>query len=74
MSDANFEGILEVLRKIHGLYPTLRFGEVIQVAVDRFKLTENFNLTNITSKQMLNYLCKYHDELARKKEKENAPA
>jgi len=54
--DSNFEAILEELKELHQEFPDIRFGQIIQSAVDISKKGNNSNLNDITSKQLLNSL------------------
>lgn len=53
MKDQNFEGIMHKLKDIHKEFPDLRFGLVLQVAMDEQKRTHNANFNDISSKQIL---------------------
>ena len=56
MVDTNFEAILKVLKDIHKDFPDLRFGEVVQNAVDESRRLYNLNLTGKSSKEILRSL------------------
>ena len=64
MADTNFNKIIDYLKKIHKKYPTMRFGEVAQVAMDKHKAKKNADMSDITSKDFLNGLKKYFPEEA----------
>lgn len=40
------------MEKIHKDNPTLRFGEVVQKAMDRKKMSTNYDLHNCSSKEI----------------------
>jgi len=63
LKDLNFEIIMDELRQINKKYPDLRFGSLLQTAIDTQKLSSNVNLHDMSSKQI--YLClkKYHTVL-----------
>lgn len=54
--DLNFGKILKKLKIIHEQFPDLRFGEVIQKAVDNIKRGANIDLHDISSKKILKAL------------------
>ena len=68
MKDAKFIEILEELKRIHEDTPSLRFGEVIQSAIDRGKKKPNYNLHDLTSKQILKHLKEFQTLVDKKKE------
>jgi hypothetical protein len=57
--DTQYTAILEALKQIHDRYPDLRFGEVIQSAVDRLRQGLNVNLHDVSSKELLSSLGDY---------------
>ena len=67
MTDTHFDAILEKLKELHTEYPTMQFGEIIQVALDQEKRTANFNLMDVSSKVLLSSLESYHTLLKRKR-------
>lgn len=60
--DLCFEKVLEVLKNIHKEFPDLRFGLVIQSAMDRYAATPNMNLHDRNSKQILDALTDFQRE------------
>ena len=54
--DMNFNKILEVLKDIHNKFPDLRFGAVIQIAIDTYKNNKNIDLNEKSSKEILKAL------------------
>ena len=58
--DNLFEDILKELKDIHKLFPDMRFGLVIQNAIDQEKKLSNVDLTDRSSKQLLDALKKYN--------------
>lgn len=56
MTDTKFNEVVDKLKEIHEKYPDLRFGEVIQTAVDRSKQTKNVQLHDVPSKLFLKAL------------------
>lgn len=54
--DNNFDAIIEELKRIHGLFPDLRFGEVLQSALDLGKGKSNVNFFDVPSKVILKAL------------------
>jgi hypothetical protein len=71
MGDSKFIEILEKLEKIHKDFPSMRFGEVIQVALDQGLNLHNVNLYDRSSKQILSKLEEYYELLKFKREKNN---
>ena len=61
--DLNFNKCLEIMRELHEEEPTLRFGEVIQTAIDKKRGGANIDLHNCTSKEIYNCLVKYLEEI-----------
>jgi len=55
-TDTNFQKILDELKLIHRDYPDLRFGEILQISLDRMMLKVNSDLSDISSKKILNAL------------------
>jgi hypothetical protein len=60
MADELFKEILEELKKINCAFPDLRFGSVVQTAMDYDKKTFNDNLIDRSSKQILTALQNFH--------------
>jgi len=60
IGDANFITILDELKEIHNRYPTMRFGQVLQVALDTKKFGHNINLNDYSSKDILRCLRKFY--------------
>lgn len=69
VSDANFKKILKCLDKIHKAFPELRFGHVIQVAMDKRGLRTNVDFSGRSSKEILGAFEEYHDSLKTAKNK-----
>lgn len=63
MTDVNFMPICDKLEQIHAKYPTLRFTEIIQNAIDRNKKISNVNLVDVSSKLLLTALNEYESFL-----------
>lgn len=53
MTDLHFNQICDVLKDIHEKFPDLRFGQVIQVALDTSHKRNNVNLNDVSSKKIL---------------------
>ena len=66
MTDLNFPKILDKLKEIHEEFPELRFGAIIQNSTNDLKRDNNFNLNNITSKEILKSITDFQ-EITRKK-------
>jgi hypothetical protein len=69
MTDTIFIEILEELSKIHTEFPDMRFGLVIQNAMDSDKRINNVNLNDRSSKQILTALKKFNSDNKSKREK-----
>lgn len=65
--DTSFEDILILLKDIKEEYPTQRFGQILQGAVDIGKRKKNFNLEDVSSKQIRLYLEEYKNKLNERK-------
>ena len=63
MSDLNFDKIIEKLQEIHILDDNLRFGMIVQTAVDRAKSNHNIDFHDMNSKEILTALTNFHDKL-----------
>jgi len=55
-TDNHFDAIIKELSDIHKEYPDLRFGLVLQTAIDQKKRGKNFDFHNLTSKELLQSL------------------
>jgi len=53
IGDINFNKVITELRALHKEYPTMRFGSLIQMAIDTKKKRINFNLNDVSSKELL---------------------
>ena len=53
IGDQNFTKVMNELRKLHKEYPALRFGALVQMAMDLKKKRENYNLNDVSSKELL---------------------
>jgi len=51
--DLNFMKILKALERIHKAHPDMRFGTVLQMAMDRKMYQHNANVANESSKKIL---------------------
>lgn len=60
IEDLNFNNVLEELKRIHDKYPDLRFGSLLQTAIDTQKLGSNTDLHDMSSKQILSCLIEYN--------------
>jgi len=60
--DTNFNAVIEKLSEIHKEFPDLRFGLVIQSAMDKYAATSNMNLHDRNSKQILEALTEFQRE------------
>ncbi len=67
--DANFIKILDVLKETHEKMPDLRFGQVLQVALDSAKRSRNIDLTDVSSKVIYNALLNLNEKEIEKREK-----
>ena len=62
MVDTLFEQSMEIMKNIHKNYPDLRFGEVMQKAVDDFKKKPNTDFTQMSTKQIFNSLKNFEEK------------
>jgi len=53
MPDLHFKAIIQELTQIHEQNPDLRFGLVMQTAIDRLKKKSNTDASDIPSKEFL---------------------
>lgn len=70
MTEDNFSSILSQLQALHALYPTLRFGNLLQSAMDHDTRLSNVNLNDRSDKQIKNALEEYARHLAYKRTRE----
>lgn len=63
MSDTHFRESLRILESIYEDNNTLRLGEVLQNAVDRYKQMHNTNLVDVSSKQVYDALVQYMERI-----------
>jgi hypothetical protein len=66
--DENLTPILNVIFQISEDFSTMRFGEIIQNAVDHKYKSHNNNFLDKSSKQILNALADYYKYLKVKKD------
>ena len=69
MADEIFNQILTELTDIHNEFPDMRFGMVLQNAMDLDKHIDNVNLTDRSSKQILKALQNFKADNKTKREK-----
>jgi len=71
--DNNFKKIMDELTEIHKEFPDLRFGLVLQLAIDEKKKQKNFDFTDISSKQILSGLEEFKEvhKIKRRKKVKN---
>ena len=63
LGDVNFNKVILELKKLHKEYPTIRFGSLIQMAMDHKKRKLNYNLNDVSSKELLASLSEFRDNL-----------
>ena len=63
MADLKFTEILAKLNEIHEDFPSLRFGEIIQKALDEHTKIKNIDLHDRNSKSILKALDKFHNKI-----------
>jgi hypothetical protein len=59
--DLNYDKIIEGLNKIHMDFQDLRFGEVLQNAIDRKKNCNNANMNDMSSKEILSAVNDFYE-------------
>ncbi len=67
--DLSFQKILDLLKEIHEEFPGMRFGQVLQVAMDENTLCNNTNFFDRSSKKIFLSLSKYHEKCCKQKER-----
>ena len=67
MTDESLIPILSIIHEISEEFDTLRFGEIVQNAVDMKFKSNNNNLTDKSSKQIMLALSDYYNYLKVKK-------
>ncbi len=63
LGDVNFIKVMDELKKLHKDYTTIRFGSLIQMAMDHKKRKLNSNLNDVSSKELLASLNEFRDNL-----------
>ena len=53
MTDLNFHKIIGQLKEMHFNYPDMRFGQMVQLALDGKKLRKNADFSDVSSKEFL---------------------
>ena len=66
VGDINFNKVISELRALHKEHPTLRFGALIQIAIDKTKRRINFNLNDVSTKELLASVKDYRQRLKKK--------
>lgn len=69
MSDVNFDRIIKALQDLHEEFPQMRFGQLLQNALDQEKGLQNVNLNDRSSKDILTCLEKHKENLKQRKNK-----
>ena len=72
--DTNFDAIIEKLKEIHNAYPEMRFGQVVQLALDTGIMQHNVNLNDRSSKEILTHLTTLEGKIVKIKIKEKEKA
>ena len=67
--DLHFEKILKELKRINKGYPDLRFGQVVQLALDNRKGISNVNINEKSSKEIYTALVEFNALTKKKREK-----
>ena len=70
IGDINFNEVIKELRVLHKEYPTLRLGSLIQMAIDTKKRRINFNLNDVSTKELLASIKDYRQMLKNDKKKD----
>ena len=65
--DLNFNKIIKKMNELHQDNPNLKFGNIIQEAIDQKKKKANFNLCDMSSKEILTSLENYSVTIKNKK-------
>ena len=61
--DLNFTKILKKLKEIHTQFPDIRFGQVLQQALDKEKRSHNVDFHDLSSKRILKALSELEAEI-----------
>ncbi len=67
--DKQFKNIIKALQDLHKDNPDLRFGAVVQMAIDKGSMGTNKDLHDISSKKFLTHINNYNKTLNRRKER-----
>lgn len=57
--DTNFPEVISKLNEIHQEFPDLRFGRIIQTAVDKYRTGKNIDLHDKSTKDILAALVEF---------------
>lgn len=63
--DLHYVEVLDLLGRIHSVRPDIRFGQVLQLVVDKESRTKNVDLHNFGSKRLADALVVFLDNLER---------
>ena len=69
IGDLNFEKVIEELKLLRSENPTIRIGSLLQAAVDTRKKRLNYDLNNVSSKELLSSIKEFKEMLQQKKVK-----
>ena len=61
--DTQFNTIIQELQAIHRDFPDLRFGAVVQMALDENKRSQNNDLNDVSSKKFLTAIQGYKQKM-----------
>ena len=64
--DLNFDKITAEINIIHTRFPDMKFGSIIQIALDEGMIGRNINLCNVNSKQIYKAIKNYKEKLFKK--------
>ena len=71
LGDQNFTKVMVELKKLHKEYSTLRIGSLIQMTMDLKKRRINYNLNDVSSKELLASLKEFGENQKNKYKKED---
>lgn len=68
-NDTRFKEVIKALEDLHDENPDLRFGALIQLAVDKYTRSKNKDLHDISTKRMHSILRAQQKSLRKRKER-----
>lgn len=63
MSDEYYKKIQRLMTEVHKLVPTMKYGTVLQTALDTYKIKRNHDLSQVSSKELYSALINFKKKI-----------